>query len=137
MSHISKPSFRKYFFNFSLVRKSPTDTLLLLMWNLLVHQVDDVVGRVKIHLHRVGVLKAEDVACELDDHALHAQTDAECGHIVLTAPLQGHELAFDAALSESGSHDDAVHVAETLVDISFGEFLGVDVDEPEFVVLTN
>ena len=45
------------------------DTLLLL------HQVDDLVRRRGVDLGRMGIMPAQHVAGELDDHALHPETD--------------------------------------------------------------
>ena len=90
-------------------------------------------GGMGVHLGGVGIVEAEDVAGELDDHALHAEAYAECGHVVLAAPAECDELSVDAALAEAGSDDNAVEVAEALVDICVGELLGVYVDEVELV----
>ena len=104
---------------------------------LVLHQVDDVVGRLGVHLGAVGIGQAQHVAGKLDDHALHAQADAEGGHIVLTAPPQGHILALDAALSESGCHNDAVVARQQLLDVAVVDVLAVDVVELEAAVMVG
>ena len=65
--------------------------------------------RVGVHLGTIGVLVAQHVAGKLDDHHLHAETDAEGGNVVRAAVLGGDDLALDAALSEAGADDDARH----------------------------
>ena len=96
---------------------------------LVLHQVDDVVRRLGVHLGAVGVGHAQHIACKLDDHALHAQANAEGGHVVLTAPPQCHKLALDAALSKSRCHHDAVVAGEQLLDVGVGDLLAVDIVE--------
>ena len=101
---------------------------------LFLHEVDDVVGGVGLHLRRVGFGEAEDVAGELDDHTLHSEADAEGGDVVLAAPFQGRVLSLDAALAETGGYDDAVEVAELGVDVFGCDALGVDILQVKDVV---
>ena len=104
---------------------------------LILHQVDDVVGGLLVHLGAVGIGQAQHVAGKLDDHALHAQADAKGGHVVLTAPLEGHILALDAALPESRCHDDAVVPGQQLLDVAVVDVLAVDVVELEAAVMVG
>ena len=83
-------------------------------------------GRVGVHLAAIGIGQAENVARKLDDHHLHAQTDAEAGHIVGAGILGGQNLALRAALSEARADDEAVHRLEFLFKVFAGEKLGVD-----------
>jgi hypothetical protein len=47
-------------------------------------QADDRVVGVAVELGAVGAVHAGHVAGELDDRQLHAEADAEVGHLVLT-----------------------------------------------------
>ena len=104
---------------------------------LVLHQVDDVMGGGSVHLGAVGVGQTEDVAGKLDDHALHAQTDAEGGHTMLTAPPEGDKLALDAALAKSRGNDDAVMPGEELIDVGVVDVLAVEVVELEAAVMVG
>ncbi len=102
---------------------------------LLLHQVDYRMAGARIHLCGVGIFETHHVAGEFDHHALHAETDAEGGHVMLAAPFQGHELAFDASLAKAWGHDHAVKAAEFFVDIALVEFLGMHIHQVEFVAI--
>ena len=77
---------------------------------LTLHQVDDIVRRIDVHLGRVGIFIAEHVTSILDDHTLHAQTDAKGGNVVLAGIFQCYELAFYATLPEARGYNDTVEV---------------------------
>ena len=93
---------------------------------LLLHEVDDVVGRVGVHLAAVGVGIAENVAGKLDDHHLHAEADTEGGQVVGAAILGGEDFALSATLAKAGTDDEAGHAAELVGDVVGGEVLAVD-----------
>ena len=75
---------------------------------LFFHDVDDIVGRVLIHLATVGIGQMEHIARELNDHNLHAEADAEGRHVVLSAVLSCQYLSFYASCAEPRADDDAV-----------------------------
>ena len=104
---------------------------------LVLHEVDDVIGRLGVHLGAVGVGKTQDVTCKLDDHALHAQADAKGGHVVLAAPPESDVFALNATLAESRRHDDAVVVAQQLLDVAVVDVLAVDIVEFELAVVVG
>ena len=71
---------------------------------LLLHDVDDVMRCFFVHFAAVSVGQSQDIPCELDGHALHAQTDAERRDVVSAGVLDGDKLAGDAPLAESRSY---------------------------------
>src|SRR5688572_16765566 len=68
---------------------------------LLRQQIDDRMGRERVEFCRVGVLGPECGARELDDHALHAHTEAQRWHLALATKADGLHPAFDAAVAEA------------------------------------
>ena len=76
-------------------------------------------GGLGVHFRGIGLLEAEYVAGELDYHALHAEADSERRHVMLASPFDGVELAFDAALAESGSNHHSVEVFEVFPGVVF------------------
>ena len=58
----------------------------------------------------VGIAPAQDVAGELDDHALHAEANTQRGDAVLTGIAQGDELPVDTAGAEARSYDDTINI---------------------------
>jgi len=90
---------------------------------LLLHEVDDGIGRVLVELGRVGPVPAAHVPRKLDDGALQAQTDAEEGEVVLAGVPGGLHFALDATIPEAGGHQDARHVPEYRVNVAFREVL--------------
>ena len=94
---------------------------------LLVHEVDDGMGRVRVELARVGAGQAADVARELDDRAVEAETQAEERQAVFPGEAGGSDLAFDAPEPEAARDHDPVEVLES----PFGEqALGVVRGDP-------
>ena len=67
---------------------------------------------VAVDLRRVGVLQADDVAGELDDGALQAQTDAEERNLLLAGEADRLDLAADAAIAEAARHENAIDAAQ-------------------------
>ena len=87
-------------------------------------------GSLLVHFTAVGVLIAQHVAGELDDHHLHTQTDAEGGDVVGASVFGGDNLALDTACAEAWTDDDARQSIKF-----FGYVLGRDffaVDEVDF-----
>ena len=68
--------------------------------------------QLRVHLRRVGVLQADDVAGELDHGALQAQADAEEGNLLLAGKADGLDLAADAAIVEAARHQHAIDAAQ-------------------------
>src|SRR5439155_2796387 len=77
---------------------------------LLGQEVDHVVRGRWIELRGIGAVEAADVAGILDDRALHAETDAEVGHLVLARVSDRLDLALDAAIAEASGDE---HPVET------------------------
>ena len=63
-------------------------------------------------LGAVGIRQARHVARVFDHGQLHAQADAQEGHLVLAGELDGPDLALDAALAEAARHQDGVVVGQ-------------------------
>ncbi len=101
---------------------------------LLLHEVDDIVRGIVVHLGGVGLTESEDVAGKLDDHALHAETYAECGDVIGTAPFESHKLSLYASLAESGGYDHAVKTVEHVSDIAAVDLLGMNISQFKPVV---
>ena len=71
------------------------------------HQTDDrLVGRTEFA--RRGLVDAGQRTRRLDARHLHAETDAEIGHLAFTRELGRKYLAFRSALAEATGHQDAV-----------------------------
>ena len=79
---------------------------------LVGHQRDDVVLAVRGELAGVRIGIAQHIAGKLHDHDLHAQADAEVGHMILAGVLCGLDHSLNAAVTEAAGHDDAVHIGE-------------------------
>ena len=67
---------------------------------------------VGLELGAVGVGEPADVAGELDDRHLQAETDAEEREVVLARPADGLDHPVDAALAEPAGDEQAVEAAE-------------------------
>ena len=52
------------------------------------------------------------VAGGVDHRHLHAEADAEIGHVAVARKPGGADLALGAALAEAAGHEDAMHVLE-------------------------
>ena len=74
----------------------------------------------------VGVRDAAHMPGKLDDGDLHAQADAEVGHVVFTAVLRGGDHALDAPVPETAGHQDAVASLKDLSHVLRGDLLAVD-----------
>ena len=81
---------------------------------LLLHDVDDVVWRLRIHLTAVGILVAQHVAGKFDDHHLHTQTDAEGGNIMSAGVFGGNDFSFNTAQAEPWANHDALQAIQLL-----------------------
>src|SRR5271157_438696 len=69
---------------------------------------DHAVRRSGVEFGGIGARQAAHVAGEFDDQGLHAQADAEIGHLALAGVADGVEHAVDAALAEAARDEDAV-----------------------------
>ena len=87
---------------------------LLLHVPLVGHEVDHRGVGEEVELGRVGVLRTDHVAGELDDAALEAQAQAQVGHLPLARVAGGQHLALDAAMAEAARHEHAGHAREVL-----------------------
>ena len=91
------------------------------MLALLGHEVDDRVRGEHVELGGVGAAGAEDIAGELDHHALQAEAQAQVRDLVLAGVVGGLDLALDAALAEAAGDEDAGHAVESLVQVLLGQ----------------
>src|SRR6266542_138876 len=96
---------------------------------LLGQEVDDGMPGGRVELRRVGAVEPADVPGELDDRALHAQTDAEVRHPALPGIADRLDLALDPAIAEAAGHENPVHVAEVGGRAVPLDLLGVDPHE--------
>ena len=62
----------------------------------------------------------------LDHRHLHAEADAEVGHLALAREAGRLDLALRAALAEAARHQDAVHALEVVDGVVPLEDLGID-----------
>ena len=69
---------------------------------------------IRVHFGAVGIGEAQHIASELDHGALHAQTDAQERDLLFPGIFDGRDLAFDAAVAETGSDQDATEAAQLL-----------------------
>ena len=93
---------------------------------LLLHDVDDVVGRLYIHLAAVGIGIPQYVTSKLNGDALHAQTDTEGGYIVGTGIFDGYKLAGNTSLAKSGTYQHTGHPLQLLGYILLCQLLAID-----------
>ncbi len=84
------------------------------------HEIDHRIRRRGVELGRVGLGQAEDVAGELDDRALEAETQPEEGDALLAGVPDRGDLALDASRSEAAGDTDPVELFE----VSGGEHPG-------------
>ena len=64
---------------------------------LLGQEVDHRVGRLRVHLGRVGAVEPDDVPGELGDGDVHAETDAEIRNVALARDAAGGDLPLPPA----------------------------------------
>ena len=93
---------------------------------LLVHEVDDGVGRLAVELGGVGAGQPAQVAGELDHHRLHAQAQAQAGDLVLAGVAGGGDLALDGPGPEAAGDDDAVDLLQPALGQQALDVLGLD-----------
>ena len=94
------------------VQPQPHRAALVLQLALIGHEVDDRVRGEHVELGRVDVLRADDLARELDDRALQPEAQAEVRHLVVAGEVGGEDLALDAPMAEAAGHDDARRALE-------------------------
>ena len=82
--------------------------------DLLGHRRDDRVGGLWVKLTGGCVLDTGQVPGDLDNRALHAQAQAQEGHLVLAGVANGTDLALDPTDAESARDTDGVSVLELL-----------------------
>src|SRR5689334_3660096 len=88
----------------TFVRAEPHRAALVLHRHLIIHQVDHRVRRGLRELARARAGKPTAVARELHHRQLHAETDAEERHAVLTRVADGVDLPLGAALTEAARY---------------------------------
>ena len=97
---------------------------------LLRKQVDDRMRRERVEFGRVGVLRPEGRARELDDHALHTHAESQRGHAPLPAETRRFDLPLDAAIAEPARDDQAIQTKQWLHVVRPLEVLAVDPLQP-------
>ena len=78
------------------------------------------------HLRAIGILVAQHVAGELNDHHLHAQTDAEGWNVVGTGIFCSNDLTLDATLTEARTYHDTRHAVELVTNILLCNLFAID-----------
>src|SRR5512133_2355163 len=101
----------------------PAEVLDLL---LLGEQVDDGVGRFRIHLRRVRARQPDDVSRELRDGDVHAETDPQVRDSLLAGDAAGHDLPLPAAGAEAARDENAVDLLELRLELFQRGALRVD-----------
>src|SRR6185503_1769190 len=81
---------------------------------LRLHERDHGVVTLGGELRRVAVLETADIARELDDRRLHAETDAEERQSRLACAADGLDHAFDTAHTEASRHEEPIVTGELL-----------------------
>ena len=76
---------------------------------LIGHEMNDLMRAVLVELVGICLGEARDVARVLDHRDLHAQADAEVGHMVFAGILCRQDHALDAAVAEAAGDDHAVY----------------------------
>ena len=108
------------------VGAEPHGAALVVDVALRLHEVDHRVRRGRIEFGRVRPLEVEDVAAEVDGHALEAQAEAQAGNLLLTRIAGCGDLPLDATRSETARDDDAVEVAQPVGDQQALDVLRLD-----------
>ena len=102
---------------------------------LLLHKVDNGVLRALLHLARMRIGQAQNIACELYDGALHTQTYSEERDLVLACITHGLDLALDAAVAEARSHHDTCHAAQRVGNVLGSYLLRINIRELHLAVV--
>ena len=97
--------------------------------------VDHALGGGGIELGRVGFGESANVARVFDHHGLHAEADAEVGHLFHARVLDRVDHAFDAAPAESAGHENPVEVFQFAFEAALFETLGLDPVNVDFDVV--
>ena len=77
---------------------------------LIVHKIDDGSGPLRKEFRTIGLRNARHVASELDDRALHPETEPQEWHLPLSRMTNGGDLPFDPAIAKPSRHDDPIHI---------------------------
>ena len=89
------------------------------------HQSDHRLGR-RAEFGRIGFSQPGQRTAGLDDRHLHAEADAEVGHLALARETRRQDLALRAARPEAARDQDAVHALEVVRGIGALENLALD-----------
>src|SRR3954447_3243842 len=92
---------------------------------LLGQEVDHGVGRLRVHLRRVGAVEPDDVPCELGDGDVHAEADSEVRNVALASDAAGGDLPLPPARAESARDKHAVGALELPRSLFDAHALGV------------
>ena len=87
---------------------------------------NDGMWAIGLELCAIGIAETGHMAGKFNGGYLHAQADAQIGHLVLAGKAGSLDLAFDAAFAEAAGHQHRV-VAGELIHGFGGEGFGVDV----------
>ena len=93
---------------------------------LLLHQVDDGVSGLFVHLFRVCIGITQYVAGKLYGHHLHTKAKAQGGDVVLATIFCGNKFAFDTSVAESRTNDYSVNASQEFLDVAFVNIFAID-----------
>ena len=87
--------------DFARIRAEPHGAALVDNVELAVHQRDNWVFSFWIELGGIGVGETADVACELDNGALHTEAQSEERDFIGAGEINRADFAFDATVAET------------------------------------
>src|SRR6266550_5422504 len=93
---------------------------------LLGQKVDDRVGRLGVHLRRVGPLETNDIAGELGNSDVHTEANAEIRDPALARDPARRDLPLPTARAEAPGDEDSVGALELLGCFLEAHSFGVD-----------
>src|SRR6185312_8722985 len=82
---------------------------------LIGHQIDHLIGRLRIELGAIRRIQAKHATRELDDRDLQSQAQPEVWDTMRPRVFDGFDLALDATVAEAARHDDACRLRQPLL----------------------
>src|SRR5262249_28122111 len=79
---------------------------------LMVHEMDDRMGRPFVELCAIGAGQASDIPCKLNCRALHTETESQKRNLAFASVPDGGNFAFNSPRSEPAWNQDPVRFAE-------------------------
>ena len=93
---------------------------------LLLHQVYDRIGSVRVDLGRNRILDSKHIPGELNHAHLHSQTYSEERHVVLAGVFYCKNLAFQSPLAESRCDENSVHIPDLFLKVGTVKMLALN-----------